>query len=542
MELRRGQRIDHYTLLELLGEGGQGAVWKVHDPRDGGVVRALKVVSLAETGPAGFERARREARILATAEHPALITCHGLFEDPRANLVGLVMDLVPGCSLADALASGRLVPERTGPVLAQLVDALAYIHGAGLAHRDLKPENVILTDAFWDEPHRVGTVKLVDFGIAVPAGHAAKLTAPGLVVGTLPYLSPEQLDPATWGRSEGPSRDVFAFGVTAYEIRFGRHPTGLGPDAALIDFARAYKAAEAGRIPWPPPGLDGTWGALVAGALTLRPSARPRDGAALLSALRTGVVPKAAEWSGLGAPTSPHAVLTELSPARGSVAQTAPRRTPRTIAAAPAPAAVSPRRARAGSRWGCWSAGAVFMILVVAATAAWLAGAPEPEAPLVVVPAPPPQELPAEPRRTPAGSDLGACCRSEAECNRAVSHFGCPLCKGHPPLLPQRTWLLRISKAGAPSVDEVCAEDARSGRRCVPVSLLPEATGAARPLFVTTDDLRAGRVVFTLRAQGEVVARGPARMRRDVLVTALCIGVRLYLADEHYVTVFLDEG
>src|SRR5690349_18258385 len=104
MQIRPGDRVNHYTLLEPLGEGGQGAVWKVVDPRDGGVVRALKLVALAETGPAGFERARREARILAAARHPALVSCHSLFEEPRDGLVGLVMDLVQGRTLADAIA------------------------------------------------------------------------------------------------------------------------------------------------------------------------------------------------------------------------------------------------------------------------------------------------------------------------------------------------------------------------------------------------------------------------------------------------------
>src|SRR5690242_13158324 len=104
MRFHPGDKIDHYTLIEPLGAGGQGAVWKVLDPRHGGVVRALKLVILSETGAAGFERARREARILATAQHPALVAGHGLFEDPRAGLVGLLMDLVPGRSLAEALA------------------------------------------------------------------------------------------------------------------------------------------------------------------------------------------------------------------------------------------------------------------------------------------------------------------------------------------------------------------------------------------------------------------------------------------------------
>lgn len=287
MQLRPGDRINHYTLLEALGEGGQGSVWKVVDPRDGGLVRALKLISLAETGPAAFERARLEATILASASHPALVTCHSLFEEPRDGVVGLVMDLVQGGSLADALEARRLDSGHSRAVLAQLADVLAYVHGAGLVHRDLKPENVLLTDGFWEDRNRLGTVKLVDFGIAALTDNAMQLTAPGAVIGTLPYLAPELVNPATWGKGEGPSRDVFAFGVLAGRLVLDRHPTGLGFDADIIDYVRAYKAAEVGRIAWPPPGLEGSVAA-VAACLALRPADRPANGAALVARLREG--------------------------------------------------------------------------------------------------------------------------------------------------------------------------------------------------------------------------------------------------------------
>ena len=196
-------------------------------------MRALKLVSLAATGPAAFERAQREARILAAAAHPSLVACHGLFEDPRAGLVGLVMDLVPGETLADIAARERLDGEHLDAVIAQIADVLAYIHGRGLVHRDLKPENVLVTDRFRAAPRAPGAIKLVDFGIAVPASNPHRLTATGVVIGTLPYLAPELVDPASWGRTEGPARDVFAFGVMAYHLRFGKHPTRLGPGATL---------------------------------------------------------------------------------------------------------------------------------------------------------------------------------------------------------------------------------------------------------------------------------------------------------------------
>ncbi|WP_437302710.1 protein kinase domain-containing protein [Sorangium sp. So ce388] len=315
MLLRPGDRIDHYTLVKPLGEGGQGSVWKVIDPREGGVVRALKLVRLEDAGRQRFDRARREAKILASARHPALVVCHAFFEDLHAGLAGLVMDFVRGRSLADAAAEELLDGERALVALEQVASALAYVHGAGLVHRDLKPDNVLLADSFWSNPRRPGAVKLVDFGIAASAGNPRPLTSLGAVVGTIPYMAPELVDPATWRRAEGPSRDLFAFGVMAWEVLFRGHPTGLGPSATLVDYARAYKAAQVGRIAWPPRGLAGPWGAAVGASLALSPLRRPANGAALLEILRTGAAPSmpaAAETpSGvLSAPTSPHRVST----------------------------------------------------------------------------------------------------------------------------------------------------------------------------------------------------------------------------------------
>lgn len=574
MDLRAGQRIDHYTLLEPLGEGGQGSVWKVLDPRDGGVVRALKLVSLAETGPAAFERARREARILAAADHPALVTCYGLFEDPRAGLVGLVMDLVPGESLAELAEREQLDGEHLDALIAQLADALAAVHGRGLVHRDLKPENVLVTDAFRAEPRAPGAIKLVDFGIAAPAHDALRLTATGHVIGTLPYLAPELIDPASWGRTEGPARDVFALGVLAYQLRFGKHPTKLGPGATMIDFARAYKAAEAQRIPWPPTGLTGPVGAAVAACLALRPASRPRDGAAVLALLRAGTAQGTdrGEWSGAGGPTITHRESTARAPAAPPCAERtepmpAPPSSAPTIAQAPAPFAMTPGAARTGAPPSsapvpprdrgmavsvAVGALAALVVVVVAFVFSdwWSQTSPPP--PTAAPPTPSSAPSP-DPTSTPppaaVAAEHGACCRRNKACLRERSHFTCPDCTGEPPRLDvARSWRMRIGGTNPDlGADRVCArvKGSPEAEVCVPVRAIPDITGAHGRPRVSLDDIDAGNLVFTLFAGRRVLAVGEGRRgdTRPVLASALCMGLSLHVGDRDDVpvTVYLDD-
>jgi serine/threonine-protein kinase len=571
VQLHPGDRVDHYTLLEPLGEGGQGAVWKVLDPRDGGVVRALKLVALAETGPAAFERARREARILAAAKHPALVTCHSLFEEPRAGLVGLVMDLAPGQSLAEVADEGRLDRGRALAVIAQLADVLAYIHGAGLSHRDLKPENVIVGEGFWEDPGRPGAVKLVDFGIAAPAMEATKLTAPGAVIGTVPYLAPELVDPATWGRGTGPSRDVFALGVLAYRLLTGKHPTRLGFDAALIDFARAYKAAQAGRIPWPPPGLEGTWGAAIAACLALRPADRPEDGAAVLRLLRGATPPREPSRPSVSGPTSTHeparvSVRTEPMP----VAPTAPARPrpaeARTIPAAPVTAAVvaaRPRK-RSGLWWAGLLGGGLGVAVVIGSVLLDSIGdkaSPISSAPAVVTSSPllsqAPTRAPTSPH-APVGvekQDLGACCPRDKMCTGPTS-FPQTVCRRtcskRVALQPEASWKMRVYSVTRDGQDVVelyqtaTLEMSAKGRtQKINLGQVDAGGTGDDRLLVTTQDIDDRRVLFKLSDGDTTIAKGPGRVKdHPIYATALCAGLYLYLDTDaeppYVVTVYLD--
>jgi serine/threonine-protein kinase len=518
--------------MEPLGEGGQGAVWKVLDPRDGGVLRALKLVSLVETGPEAFERARREARILASADHPALVACHSLFEDPRAGLVGLVMDLVQGQSLASVASAGHLDQRTTHAVLVQVVDALAYVHHAGLAHRDVKPENVIITDEFWKDPDRPGTVKLVDFGIAATTSNQIKLTATGKVVGTLPYLAPELVDPASWGRSEAPVRDVFALGVMAHVILFGTHPTGLGFGATMIDFARAYKAAQVGiKIPWPPPGLDGPSGGVWAACLALRAANRPRDGVALRGLLTATPVMRTEP---MAVPPSPMAKTIAAAPLHGS------------MRGAAGPRALSPAAAVL--------IGALAAVAVVGAAFLFLRDrdAIDSGPPIPIIPITPSVPLPA-PYPAPVvtvAPEYGACCRDV--CNRRLTRFSCPICAGEPPQLPrgQRWWMRVGGVTDHLSANRVCVMVIGSSapERCFSYGALPDVTGATGRISVSTDDIEEGRVQFALYSGTILRARGPGLRRIGTtrfLTSALCMGLSLHMAvpgqDDVPVSVYLDD-
>ncbi|MEZ4313610.1 MAG: serine/threonine-protein kinase [Polyangiaceae bacterium] len=311
MELRSGARVDRYTLVVPLGEGGQACVWKAIDPMDGGAVRALKIFQLRGAGEQQSARARREAESLAGAHHPGIVPCRAHVEIHEHGLIILVFDYARGLSLADAMTDRRMTPELRWSALHQVAGALAYVHGRNILHRDVKPDNVLVTEAFWRTPDEPGTLKLLDFGIAAPAGNPKPLTREGGVVGTAPYLPPELLEPSQFETGNDFHRDVFAFGVLAWEVLFGQHPTVLPISSSRTAFAGAYLAARAGKRPWPPeppepsqaPGVE-----VVRACLSLSARQRPESAIGVFDALRSGVLsgrPRTSEPVISGAPARP---------------------------------------------------------------------------------------------------------------------------------------------------------------------------------------------------------------------------------------------
>ncbi|WP_203794538.1 WD40 repeat domain-containing serine/threonine protein kinase [Actinoplanes derwentensis] len=237
--------VGRYRLLRVLGRGGMGAVWLARDTlldRD----VAIKEVWFPAAGdgpvdPAdpGVRRVVREAQAAAALRHSGIVTVHDVVTDNGRPWI--VMELVGGCSLAEAIRErGLLTEQRAAEVGLQVLDALRAAHRAGVVHRDVKPANILL-----DNDDRV---VLTDFGIAA-ISDATALTAPGQMIGSPAYLSPERID----GRPATAAADLWALGVTLYAAVTGRSPfhreDTLATLAAVLTSEPA-PPAHAGRL-WP---------------------------------------------------------------------------------------------------------------------------------------------------------------------------------------------------------------------------------------------------------------------------------------------------
>jgi len=204
--------VGRYRLDRRIGSGGMGHVWAAHDTVLGRDV-AVKVQQFDPHGDwAAFERFVREARTAAGLQHPNVVTIFDSGTD--GDTAFLVMELLPGPTLDGYVAQHGPLPEREAVALAgQVASGLAAAHGAGVVHRDIKPANLMF-DAR-------GTLKIVDFGIAhLAQTAAARLTAPNTVIGSPPYLSPEQLQ----GRPADERSDLYALGCVITTMLTGRPP------------------------------------------------------------------------------------------------------------------------------------------------------------------------------------------------------------------------------------------------------------------------------------------------------------------------------
>ena len=214
-----GGRILHYDILRPLGTGAMGVVYQAYDSRLQRTV-ALKFLS-PHLQNAGVERARldREARAASVLDHPNIGVVHAIEEDHGCLFI--VMAYYEGETLKQRIARGPLPVSEAARIAVHVATGLAEAHRAGIVHRDLKPSNIILTSR--------GLAKIVDFGLAKMAGEP-DLTEPGTTVGTVAYMSPEQMI----GQSADARADLWSLGVILYEMLTGKQPfTGENNQALM---------------------------------------------------------------------------------------------------------------------------------------------------------------------------------------------------------------------------------------------------------------------------------------------------------------------
>jgi serine/threonine protein kinase/tetratricopeptide (TPR) repeat protein len=299
-----GQTLGRYKIVERLGEGGMGVVFRAKDPRLERDV-ALKVVKQdALHDEDSKRRFRLEARALSQLLHPNIATLFDFDSDRGVDF--LVLEFVPGESLARTLANGPLPETRARAIALDVAEGLQSAHEKGIVHRDLKPGNIVITPR--------GRAKVLDFGLARVMPGAASLTqsAPisgaSALVGTVPYMSPEQVrDDPVDART-----DLYALGAVLFEMTTGRRPFSSEDILSLL-YQIAHEPAPLLRIVRP--GLSVELEAVVARCLEKAPLRRFSDAGALLRALRGE---SSEEGSGSSTRTaSPAGVTPESGPGKG---------------------------------------------------------------------------------------------------------------------------------------------------------------------------------------------------------------------------------
>src|SRR6266498_5350274 len=222
MTIAAGTKLGRYEILSPLGAGGMGEVYRAKDSRLGRDVAIKVLPATLSQDPDRLKRFEQEARAAGVLNHPNITAVHDIGTADGAPYI--VTELLEGETLRERLSTGPLPVRKAIDYAVQIVKGLAAAHEKGIVHRDLKPENLFLT--------KDGRVKILDFGLAklthaeeggsqqtnLPTATAG--TEPGVVLGTLGYMAPEQVR----GRPADARSDIFSFGAILYEMLSGRRP------------------------------------------------------------------------------------------------------------------------------------------------------------------------------------------------------------------------------------------------------------------------------------------------------------------------------
>ena len=238
MQIETGQQLSHYRLIEKIGEGGMGVVWKAEDTRLHRHVALKFVPERKERDRQAVDRHLREARAASALNHPHICSIYDIGEWEGRHFI--VMELLEGRSLRQHIQGKPLEIEEAIDLVIQVSDALAAAHTKGIIHRDIKPANIMVAADGSGAPQ----AKILDFGLAKLAANAAvelgeddetqtiaDMTTPGTVVGTASYMSPEQ----ALGKQLDHRTDVFSLGVALYEMVTARRPFDGETSAAVFD-------------------------------------------------------------------------------------------------------------------------------------------------------------------------------------------------------------------------------------------------------------------------------------------------------------------